>query len=263
MPSRPAGQHRHRCRRDQPVGRAGEQRNRRVEQQEAGGVAGLRRAAQLRPVGRQRLASSATDCGGSSTPSFADDEADLGDVLVALLAAVRGRRRTGGGRAGSCRPRRRGPSAAGAGRRPGRPDRPGRCRGRCRGPPARGRRRVRRRRRIRTWWRRGTGWFVAGGPTGRRGSRSARRLRPSPADEGTAGRGPGAHRRTSRRRRGRCGSPHPRGTIAGPGAVKMLVSDASPATRDRTAPARAVRRDAVGPLVAPITDDRTNQRVPM
>ena len=211
-----ARQHRHGCRGDQPIGRPGEERNRRVEQQEAGGVAGLR-ASRAAPVGRPPSASpsSATDCGGSSTPSFAATKPTSATYSFRCSASVVGRR-TGGGLAGSCRPRRRGPSAAGAGRSPGRPGHQGRSPARCRGPSGHGRRRVRRRRRIRTWWRQGTGWSVGGGPTGHRGSRSARRPRPSPADEGTARRAHGAHRRTSRRRRGRCGSPHLRGTIVGP-----------------------------------------------
>ena len=148
---------------------------------------GRRRAAQLGPVGPQHRGDARRRSAGTSTaPSAVGHPAGLGDVLVGLRRRQRARPVALVRRAGSSRPRRRGPTSAGADPTPRTAGRRGDARRRGGARPARRRSGAGRRRPSRTSSRRGTATCGPGGPTGRRGTRSARRRRPSPAGAATA-----------------------------------------------------------------------------
>ena len=98
---------------------AGRHRQRRVDDEVPGRRPGGRRAGELGPVGlehrgRARRRSPAR----RPAPSAAADPAGLGDVLVGLGRRQRARAVALRRPAGSCRPRRGGPTSAGAGRSP-------------------------------------------------------------------------------------------------------------------------------------------------
>ena len=191
----PRGHQRHRGGGDQSVRRASGERQRRLQQQVAGGLARLGRAPQLgseRPelVAQARARYSAAP----DTPSARATTPDLGDVPVAVGCRATVRRRTDRGRRGSCRVRRGAPSAAGADRWRSTAVRRRRRRRRARAPGGRRRPPAAPRSPARTWWRRGSRRCAAADPTDRCGSRSAEPRRPSPADAATAGAALGAHR---------------------------------------------------------------------
>ena len=219
--------------------------HRRLQEQVAGRVARLRACCAARDgrpgSGRARARS---DSGGAGTPRRAGDHRHLAHVLVALVGDRAGRRRSAGGRRGSCRPRRRAPIATGAGRWRRTGGRRARRRRRARARHARARSPARPRRPGRTWWPPGSRRCAAGDATGRRGSRCAGRRLPSPAGAATAAATPAARRRTSRCRRGRAGSRRPRRTSARPRTSNR--------SRWRSAPLRPVtaRRTRVATHVA-------------
>ena len=216
------------------VGRPGQQRQRGSEQQEPGGLARGRGARQLgsvvgdpllelllgaRWVERRRVRWRRGRCRRRSRHGPADPAAS---------------RRNAGVREGNCRPRRCAPTPADAGRRP----QYGPTVGGDAAHPAMDAadlvdRALRVGRRGRTSSRRGRCWCAAADPTGRRGSRSARRRPPSPAGAAIAAAGRAVRRRTSTRRRARAGSGGPRRTSAGRGCrgcAARLAGPSGPAT---------------------------------
>ncbi len=196
------------------VGKPYQHRQRRGEDQEARGGAGLGRAAQLRAVGIQARVQLRHRHRRIRHPESACDVRGVGDVVVGFVSVQRAEaealvRAQEAVDLGHVHPLQQvrvvGASTAA---------RPAQFRARGRGSSAPGRPRPARRPRCRTSWWPERCWCAAAVPTGRPCTRSARRRRPSRADGATAATGRAVRRRTWRHRRAPAGSGCPRRTSA-------------------------------------------------